>query len=329
MPERKFVRLWITVLLAVVLVFAGNGAWAWDTTCQKEDNKKLPAGECVNLFGYDVWVNRGESGLFPVYDGKDSIYSWNISSYDAKYNVGHLDIEIPSNIEPLGVNDIVVTIDSCPLPWSSNPTGTVPQTSYVYPPGKGDPATSFGTFEYDQRVLKIIPASSGSCAITRSTSETKTVNVTFKNKILTAGLDEFLVKAATKGGSAEALHLLGPSLSSESTSPENQPPLRSTESFRLGDHNCRMDITLNSDGSIANASVQPFIRDGNGGCTDSPLEIKDMSITLICKNDGSGQPVAGSCKSKTFVERNIIDKSDDESQYCYYTTKGQQVCKTI
>ena len=234
-----------------------------------------------------------------------------------------------------GPKNIEVKIEGCttyngvsvdPLPYI--PTGTTPPGWILYPAGKGDPSVSFGTFEYDKYVLKIIPASgTGECAIP-NTVPNKIITVTFKGKRLFSGLDEVLVKASTKGGSAEALHLLGPSLISGSTTLANQPPLRSVETFKLGDKNCVMEILLDQEGSIAKATVRPFDV-GPNGCAEADITNSKETIgkAFICDKDGSGLPI--NCKPKTFVEQNIMDKSGDDSTYCYYTKTGQRVCKTI
>ena len=348
MTEIKFLRLWIMTLVAVLAITSGNGAWAYGP-CLNPGNTGLPAGECVNLYGYDVKVHR-VSGLFPEYVGGDSIYRWSISSNTnppTKYPLGHIDIEIPVSIDPVftnlvpdpalqGPKNIDVIIEGCttyngvpvdPLPYI--PNGTTPPGWILYPAGKGDPSVSFGTFEYDKYVLKIIPASgTGECAIS-NTALNKIITVTFKGKRLFSGLDEVLVKAATKGGSAEALHLLGPSLISGSTTAGNQPPLRSVETFKLGANNCVMEILLDQEGSIAKATTRPF-DDGPNGCTRGSRYTdrkEPIGNAFICDKDASGNPV--NCKPKTFVEQNIMDKSGDDSTYCYYTKTGQRVCKTI
>lgn len=59
------------------------------------------------------------------------------------------------------------------------------------------------------------------------------------------------------------------------------------------------------------------------------LPIENITDTLICDDDGSGQPVLSTCKPKTAVERNIMEKSGDGSTYCYYTKTGSRVCKTL
>ena len=344
MTERKFVRSWIMTLVAMVVISSGSGAWAAGA-CQNAENTGLPTGECVNLYGYDVKVHRGLSGLFPEYVDGDSVYRWSISSITnppTKYPIGHIDIEFPVNIDPVftnlvpdptlpGPKNIEVKIEGCttyngvsvdPLPYI--PTGTTPPGWILYPAGKGDPSVSFGTFEYDKYVLKIIPASgTGECAIP-NTVPNKIITVTFKGKRLFSGLDEVLVKASTKGGSAEALHLLGPSLISGSTTLANQPPLRSVETFKLGNKNCVMEILLDQEGSIAKATTRPFDVSPNG-CTEEDItNLKEpIGNAFICVDDHT------KCKPKTFVEQNIMDKSGDDSTYCYYTKTGQRVCKTI
>jgi hypothetical protein len=318
MAERKFVRLWITVFVAIVALFASGEVRA-ASTC-------APAGECVNLDGYQVTVDS--TGGFPSLVGSDSVFNWKISgTAAAKANVNTIDIKIPADIDSSYENlrsHIVVSIfpatgPSCTLvPFTlKKPTGWA-----LAPKGVGDLTTSIGRFEYDYYVLAVVPPKE--CPITKYTSNK--IQLNFKGKSLKSGLNSFLVRASLLG---EALNLLGPSLSGQSTSAGNQPIFRSVESFRLGDANCLMDIALNPDESIANASVHPFDIALPNACADAQLTIESISKTWICENNGSDQPVPDSCKPKTFVEQNIIDKSGNDSTYCYYTKTGSRVCKTL
>jgi len=89
-----------------------------------------------------------------------------------------------------------------------------------------------------------------------------------------------MLKAATKGGSAQALPLLGPSLASSASS-GNSPPVRSDEEFQLGDTGCKMHVKLNSGGMLASASVDPMFGDAN--CPgQGPLTIEDIKNTFVC-----------------------------------------------
>jgi hypothetical protein len=325
MPGRKIRGLWMTAIVAMVAIFACGGVRAAGP-CLSQGNANLPRGECVNLWGYDVKVDRtaDPSGLFPYYLDVNSVYTWSLIPVTAKYAVGHIDLKIPVSIGSLIQSDpstFEVMINGCPLTYAT-PTTSNPGYWMLYPAGKGDSSVSFGAYEYDYQVLKFIPATG--CPIT--TGAPSTLKVTFNNNKLFSGLDSFLIKAATKGGAGEAKDLLGPSLISQSDSVGNQPPLRSVESFKLGESNCTMVVTLNSDGLIANAFTRPFTDDGPG-CTGETLPIEPISKTIICDKDVSENPV--NCKAKKFVEQNIIDKSGDGSRYCYYTTTGQQVCKTF
>jgi hypothetical protein len=81
-------------------------------------------------------------------------------------------------------------------------------------------------------------------------------------------------------------------------------------------------------GIIINSLLTSSLSIPSASCAETGgLPIEDITNTLICDDDGNGNPI--NCKPKTAVERNIMEKSGDGSQYCYYTTKGQQVCKTI
>lgn len=335
MAGRKFVRLWITALVAILVISTGSGAWAHDS-CQMTENKGLPAGECVNLFGYDVRVNRGASGLFPDYVGGDSVYEWSIVPIPGtKYNVGHIDIEIPANIdEYANLNSdthIDVRIDGCDIIYA--PNGSANGTWLLYPAGNGDPSISFGSFEFDKYVLKIIPGGEGLCPNITNIGGPHSIKVTFIGKRLFSGLDEFLLKTSpqtTKKGTqsasvAEALQLLGPSLSSQATSSSDQPAVRSGESFTLGTTGCKMHLTLNSDGSIAKAIVLPAGEACGDGTT--PLPIEKISKTWICDNDGLGNP--SNCKPKKYVEQNIMEEDLGSCTYKYTTRTGQTVTKTI
>ena len=336
MTERKFVMLGIRMLAAIVVVSAGNVAWAAGP-CLNPGNTGLPAGECVNLYGYDVKVQRGSSGLFPDYVDGNSVYEYSISPVSTeitKYDVDSIDISIPANVDNAGYDNLNsdesldVRIDGCDMSKSNGQW-------FLYGAGVGDPSIPFGKFEYDQYVLKIIPGSP--CSIT-SSGGSHLIKVTFLGKKLFSGLGEFLVKPSPLASGkkvkqpiplAESLELLGPSLISGSTTAGNQPPLRSVETFKLGANNCVMEILLDQEGSIAKATTRPF-DDGPNGCTegaDIPIEKEPIGNAFICDKDASGNPV--NCKPKTFVEQNIMDKSGDDSTYCYYTKTGQRVCKTI
>jgi hypothetical protein len=83
-------------------------------------------------------------------------------------------------------------------------------------------------------------------------------------------------------------------------------------------------IILNS------AAVQQSAADCEGSL---PIE-QLISDTLVCEDctdngDGTFTCSPEKCQPKTYVERNIMEKSGDGSRYCYYTTTGQQVCKTF
>jgi hypothetical protein len=83
-------------------------------------------------------------------------------------------------------------------------------------------------------------------------------------------------------------------------------------------------IILNS------AAVQQSAADCEGSL---PIE-QLISDTLVCEDctdngDGTFTCSPEKCQPKTYVERNILEKSGDGSRYCYYTTTGQQVCKTF
>jgi len=339
MTERKFVRLGITTLVAIVVISAGNRAWAAGP-CLNAGNTGLPAGECVNLYGYDVKVQRGTSGLFPDYVDGNSVYEWSISPVSTeiiKYDVDSIDISIPANIaEYSNLNSdgfINVHINGCDITYAS--AGSNRGTWLLYGAGAGDPSIPFGKFEYDQYVLKIIPG--GTCQGITKSGGPYSLKVTFLGKRLFSGLEEFLIKPSPlqtgkkvtqPSPVAESLEILGPSLISGSTTLANQPPLRSVETFKLGDKNCVMEILLDQEGSIAKATMRPF-EVGTNGCTEEDITISKESIgkAFICDKDGSGLPF--NCKPKTFVEQNIMDKSGDDSTYCYYTKTGQRVCKTL
>ena len=334
MTERKFVRLGITTLVAMMVISA-SGAWAAGP-CLNAGNTGLPAGECVNLYGYDVKVQRGTSGLFPDYVDGNSVYEWSISPVSTeiiKYDVDSIDISIPANIaEYSNLNSdgfINVHINGCDITYAS--AGSNRGTWLLYGAGAGDPSIPFGKFEYDQYVLKIIPG--GTCQGITKSGGPYSLKVTFLGKRLFSGLEEFLIKPSPlqtgkkvtqPSPVAESLEILGPSLISGSTTLANQPPLRSVETFKLGDKNCVMEILLNQDGSIAKAAIRPF-EVGPTGCIAGDITnlIEPIGNAFICVDDRT------KCKPKTFVEQNIMDKSGDDSTYCYYTKTGQRVCKTI
>jgi len=351
MAERKWAMLWVMGFVAVAAIFSGGGAWAdpsASATCSVFIN--MPAGQCVNLNGYDVRVAKG---LFPRYlENGNSVFKWAIVPVAATQNLNLVNIKIPAaigryrDLNSTGPNGIRVSIvkppgihplsdDSwnnddddnddryCPVNCSNLPRtggGTDPGW-YLYDAGKGDPTTTLGKGEFDYYVLRVIPP--GSCPITK-TSGAK-IRVVFKNRQLFASLDTFLVKA---GNDTAGLNLLGPSLASQSTSPADAPAVRSGESFVLGATGCRMDVTLNSDFSIAKAVVVPVDPNNPAPCGDgTPLPIVKISTGWLCDQDGSGNPIH--CRQKRSAEQNIAEFDSGSCTYKYTTKTGQTVTKII
>jgi hypothetical protein len=342
MAERKWTVLWVVLFVAVTAIFAGTEVWATPSaTCLFEQNKDLPPGQCVNLAGYDV---RAKRGLFPKFTNGNSAFKWAIVPFNATRNLSQFDIKIPaaigsysdlnkmsaitvSIIKPPTINacqeddddkdDHYVNCSNLPLKTGS---GTNPGW-YLYNAGQGDPATGLGKGEFDYMVLKVIPPAN--CPITK-TSGAK-IKVVFNNRQLFGGLGTFLVKTSDQ---AEGLNLLGPSPSSQSASPTDQPAIRSGESFTLGTTGCTMHLTFNSDGSIGTAVVLPTDpNNGPGVCGDgTPLPTEKISKTWICDND-NGTPT--NCKSKQSVEQSIMEEDQGTCTYKYTTKTGQTVTKTI
>src|SRR5512134_1040681 len=120
MTERKRGSVWTTAIVALVAMFACGRAFAAGP-CLSPENAGLPPGECVNLWGYDVKVDRtadpSGSGLFPYYSGEDSVYSWSITPVAPKYAVGHVDLMIPASLgsQIAGALDLEVIINDCSL----------------------------------------------------------------------------------------------------------------------------------------------------------------------------------------------------------------------
>jgi hypothetical protein len=313
MTERKFVRLWITVFVAIVALFAFTEVRAASTG--------TPAGENVTLDGYNVTVVR--DGGFPSLAGGDSVFNWKISGTAAAIaNVNTIDIKIPVEVDSsyahlnsnIVVSIIPATGPGCTLvPFTlKNLTGWA-----LAPKGAGDLTTSIGRFEYDYYVLAIVPPKTGPCAITKTTTNTK-VQVKFKGKSLKSDLNSFLVRASFFG---EALNLFGPSMTGGSTS-SAQGPIRSFESFRLGDTGCRMDIDL-EDGTRIKKGVSRSISNPEytGDDCYAVLDITPMRNRFFCEHGDLTK-----CLPKTFVERAIMEKSGLDSKYCY-SSAGYSVCR--
>ena len=318
MAERKFVRMWIPVFVAIVAVFAAGEARA-ASTC-------TPAGECANLDGYHVTVDR--TGGFPSTDGGNSVFQWNFSGTpNAIGNVNTIDIKIPAEVDPsyetlrsrIEVSIIPTSGNSCNnlSPFTpKNPTGWV-----LAPRGLGDLTTSIGRFEYDYYVLTVVPPKSGSCAITKTTANTK-IKLKFNGKSLKSGLNSFLVRASLLG---EALNLLGPSTTGTSSSASET--IRSFESFKLGDTGCKMDIDLEGGTKITKAVTRSGSNpvDVNDPCY-KVLDIKPMRTRFVCEYDcNTGPCLPVKCLPKTSVERAIMEKSDYDSKYCY-SSAGYSAC---
>jgi len=352
MRKRKSTVLWVMVFVFVAAVSAGNEAWAASATCLVGNNVDLPSGQCVNLSGYDVKVAKG---AFPKYTNGNSIFKWVIvpvqnGVYRATKNLNLIDIKFPAAIQTGTFdqlkNSMKVSIikpsplilsydfdkddddedDQCgspvncmDLPFKGTGTGTTPGW-YLYKAGQGDPATGLGKGEFDHMVLKVIPPAG--CSIT--TTGRGKIRVRFENRLLFAGLNTFLVRAEK----AEGWNLLGPSMSSQATSPTDQPAIRSGESFALGNTGCTMQLTFNSDGSVAKAVVLPTDPNNDPGiCGDgTPLPIGKISAQWDCDNDG-GIPV--NCKKRKSVEQSIMEEDEGSCTYKYTTKTGQTVTKTI
>jgi len=312
MGARRFLIILSVMAFAVLAVFP-DGTWAAGK-CLAPANQGMTVAECVNLDGYDVRIVRSTTppeGLFPFRENGDSVFKWAITGAGATKNANTIDMKIPVNIGSR--NDlnasIEVSVQNCRnlskiALW--RPTGW-----FLFDKGLGG---IIGFTEMDYYVLRVIPPTA--CKVT-PTAVDAGLEVRFKSKLLASGLNTFFVRSGVIG---QAMNLPGPSLSSPSNTLDNQPPLRSVESFKLGDRNCSMVITLNSDGTIANA----FTRGEGEGCP-ADLTVESLSKAFVCDDGGNGNPV--NCHPKRFVEQNIIDKSGDDSTYCYYTTTGQRVCK--
>lgn len=220
-----------------------------------------------------------------------------------------------ASVPSLGTNPGVdFLIPVCTPSLSIIPSTNVTVYPAGFPPGAG---SRFGLWTGHDNVVRVRRAGASPNIVFRTLDSLPLHDVS-------AGL----VTAATTASAYTCNNIVAPVCPGTST-PSAQGPIRSFESFKLGDTNCLMDIALNPDESIANASVHPFDIGGTNPCADAQLPIESIRKALICQNDGNGQPVPGSCKPKTFVEQNIIDKSGDASTYCYYTKTGSRVCKTL
>lgn len=109
----------------------------------------------------------------------------------------------------------------------------------------------------------------------------------------------------------------GPSLST------SKAPLRLSESFKLGDTGCRMDIDL-EDGTKIEKAVTRSIDEPNNKLHKCYKELDKIPIRkrFICEGSVTA-PI--NCLPKTFVERAIMEKSGNNSKYCY-SSGGYTVC---
>lgn len=301
MGKRTFILRISAAWVAVFVLLLGAPALAEQTYCTFKDG--LTRGN---------WTLEKDAG------GGE----WpapNAGLYDYKYK-----LTIPSSPSPLLPAGTIPSVDFL-IPVctpSLNITGTevAPPSTAGNPPGVG---ARFGSWTGHDQVVRVKGVRVGTSNVYTIKFSTPAVAV-LPLRDVSAGL----VTNSLTATPYTCKDIVAPVCPGTST-PSAQGPIRSFESFQLGDTNCLMDIALNPDESIANASVHPFDSSAANPCADAQLTIESIRKALICQNDGNGQPVPGSCKPKTFVEQNIIDKSGSDSTYCYYTKTGSRVCKTL
>jgi hypothetical protein len=311
MAERKWTVLWVMVFIVVAGLIPFGDARAASTG--------TPAGENVTLDGYNVTVVR--DGGFPSLDGGNSVFKWNISgTANAKANVNTIDIKIPADVDP-SYDHLRSSIQATIAPAFGSPCVLSPMSLKnlsgwaLSPKGVGDLTTSIGRFEYDYYVLTIVPPKS--CAITKTTADTK-VQVKFLGKSLKSASNSFLVRASLFG---ESLNLLGPSFTgSGSSSGSGNPLVRNFESFQLGDHDCKMDVSLNADGSIASAVTrsqsEPNSTDPATTCYDN-LVVESIRNTFLCdKNNCKANPDGSYTCVYPPPTNNCIKYDTNQYYYC-------------
>lgn len=104
------------------------------------------------------------------------------------------------------------------------------------------------------------------------------------------------------------------------------PILAQAESYTLGQSGCVMQITLLPNGKIADARVFDPTDPGNPSCPGTQtLTPEPISTAFVCSNPGDET----TCMPLSYVQKNVMLKTGNNSTYCYTTTSGYKVCKTI
>jgi hypothetical protein len=405
-----------TVGAAIVALLFGGPALANTTTCTFTD--PLGRGNAT------LTTVPSTTGEWPVFVPASGVVP---EHWEYGYQLS------PGSVPSLGTNpgvDFLIPVCSPPL----SITGTSVTVSPAgFPPGAG---SRFGLWTGHDNVVRV-RRSVGSPNIVFSTPKLLPLHD------VSAGL----VTAATTASAYTCKDIVAPVCPGTSTSSGN-PLVRNFESFQLGNHDCKMDVSLNADGSIASAATRSISDPNNetpGSTCFEQLPVESLRKTFLCDpnncavNEGGGytcsQPTpnvncagytytqgaieyttfscntptssnicqwngqydsfnglplfvcsnsatpttsiptgycftynegtyncptassdfcllssdsltytcnpaatppgcdSGVCKAlnclpKTAVERNIIEKSGDNSKYCYNSTAGTQVCKT-
>ncbi|MBI5568861.1 MAG: hypothetical protein HY914_02855 [Desulfomonile tiedjei] len=286
----RIIKSSFAVLISIVALLAGVAVMAGPVPVTDSCRLITPTG--ANS-GFTVSVVRSSGGDFPFLDG-DS-YKWQYFTTAS------------GTISSSGIH---ILVPSC----SSPEIGLVPQggmtISTAGNPG-GDVAskTFFAMWTDHDNVVKLSNYNDGTGSFSIRTFENNPIRQTSMQFKL--GNNFYFCPG-----------IAGPDCI------ETPPPiLAQAESYTLGQTGCVMQITLLPNGKIADAKVFDPADPTNFNCpaSGSSLTIESIGATSICTDAN----VPETCQPLNFVQKNIMAKSGDHSTFCYYTTTGYRVCKTV